>query len=50
MPGQKVKEMVRNLARMREGSQQFKDQKRRILSIRMFGRMPKKSDKISEDE
>jgi hypothetical protein len=50
MPGLRVKRMVRNLARMREGSRQFRDQKRRILSLRMFGRMPKKSDKLNEDE
>jgi hypothetical protein len=35
---------------MREGSKQFRDQKRRIVSLRLFGRMPKKTDKLSEDE
>jgi hypothetical protein len=47
---ERIKPMIRKLAKMREGSKQFEDQKRRILSLRMFGRMPKKTDKLSGDE
>lgn len=50
MSKEKIKPMVRKLSKMREGSKQFKDQKKRILSLRMLGRMPKKTDKLTEDE
>jgi predicted DNA binding CopG/RHH family protein len=50
MSKERIKPMIRKLAKMREDSKQFKDQKRRILSLRMFGRMPKKTDKLNEDE
>lgn len=50
MSKERIRKMIKKLSEMREGSQQFKDQKRRILSLRMFGRMPNKTDNINEDE
>lgn len=49
MSERKRKEMIKKLSKMTEGSKQFEDQKRRILSLRLRGRLPHKSDKDSED-
>ena len=46
------KELIKNLSDMREGSRQFEDQKKRIIYLKLYGRLSRgrRGQRFQEEE